>query len=124
MIGVLVNTGAILIGGTVGLLINKGIPKRFSSAIMMGIGLCVLYIGISGTLQGENTIVLIVSIVLGTVVGTALKLDERLNKLGENIEKRFTPASTDGSKGSTPIAQGFEPLHCCFVSAQCRLLVL
>ena len=58
MLGVLVNTVAILVGGSVGLLVNKGIPKRFSAAIMTGIGLCTLYIGVSGSLQGENLIVL------------------------------------------------------------------
>ena len=107
MLGVLVNTIAVLVGGTVGLLVNKGIPKRFSGAIMTGIGLCTLYIGISGSLKGENPIVLIVSIVLGAVAGTALKLDERLDSLGEKIEKRFSPPTADCGEDRAPIAQGF-----------------
>ena len=72
---------------------------------MAGIGLCVVYIGISGALQGENPIILVVSIVLGAVAGTALKIDERLNSLGEKIEKKFSKNSKDG--GAMPIAQGF-----------------
>jgi len=118
MLGVIVNTAAVLIGGVVGLLFNKGLPKRFSGAIMTGIGLCTMYIGISGALKGENPIILVVSIVLGAVSGTALKLDERLNSLGETIEKRFggkPSASVDGGKPSADvdvsvrpsIAQGF-----------------
>jgi len=105
MLSVLVNTAAVLIGGAVGLLVNKGIPKRFSSAIMTGIGLCVLYVGISGTLQGENPIILVVSIALGVAAGTALKLDERLNSLGMKLERRFTKDGDDDGKPS--IAQGF-----------------
>jgi len=111
MLGVLVNTAAILIGGIVGLLFNKGLPKRFSGAIMTGIGLCVIYIGISGSLQGENPIILVVSIVLGAASGTALKLDERLNSLGEIIERRFagTPPVDANEEGyvKPSIAQGF-----------------
>ena len=105
MLSVLVNTAAILIGGAVGLLVNRGIPKRFSSAIMTGIGLCVMYIGISGALSGENPIVLVVSIVLGVATGTALKLDERLNKLGNMLEKRFSRGRDDENRPS--FSQGF-----------------
>jgi len=103
MLGVLVNTAAILIGGIVGLLVNKGIPERFSKAILTGIGLCVIYIGIKGALAGENAIILIAAIVLGVAVGTALDLDGRLNRLGEMLEKRFSRISG----GKSPIAPGF-----------------
>jgi hypothetical protein len=71
---------------------------------MIGLGLCTMYIGISGALQGENPIILVVSIVLGAAVGTLLKLDERLNLLGSKIEKRFAPA---GGEGKPSFAQGF-----------------
>jgi len=105
MLSVLVNTAAILVGSAIGLLVNKGIPKRFSDAIMTGIGLCIMYIGISGALEGENPIVLVVSVALGVTVGTALKLDERLNQLGKMIERRFTKPG--GLGGKPPISQGF-----------------
>jgi len=105
VLGVIVNTVAILVGGIVGLLVNKGIPKRFSGAIMTGIGLCTMFIGISGALQGENPIILVISIVSGVATGTALKIDKRINSLGEKIEKRFS-VSGEGEEKST-IAQGF-----------------
>ena len=105
MLGVFVNAGAVLIGGFIGLLVKRGIPPRFSGAIMNGLALCVIYIGISGALQGENAIILITSIVLGAACGTALKLDERLNALGEKLEARFAKNGEGGEK--TPIAQGF-----------------
>ena len=102
MLGVLANTIAVLIGSTVGLLCKKGIPKKISDAIMTGIALCTVYIGISGALKGENTIVLIISMVLGAICGTLLDLDGCLTRLGEFVERKF---SKNGSKGS--IAQGF-----------------
>lgn len=102
MFAVIINTITVLIGSTVGLLFKKGIPKRLTDAVMLGIGLCTLYIGISGTLKGENTIVLILSMVLGAIIGTALDIDGAINRLGNWIEHRF---SRQGEKVS--IAQGF-----------------
>ncbi|MCL2226179.1 MAG: DUF554 domain-containing protein [Oscillospiraceae bacterium] len=104
MLGVLVNTVAILFGGAVGLLVQRGIPERFSKAVMTGIGLVIMFIGISGALQGENPIILVVSIALGAAAGTALRIDERLNVLGLKIEQKVS-SRKKGKKNS--IAQGF-----------------
>ena len=89
MLGVLVNALAILAGGSVGLLAKKGIPEKITNAIMTAIALCVIYIGVSGMLKGENTLVLIVSMVLGTAVGTLLDLDGRIERLGGRLQRRF-----------------------------------
>ena len=97
MLGVLVNALAILAGGSVGLLAKKGIPEKITNAIMTAIALCVICIGVSGMLKGENTLVLIVSMVLGTAVGTLLDLDGRIERLG---------GFQRGGK-RTPIAEGF-----------------
>ena len=105
MLGVLVNTAAIIVGSLAGLVVNKGVPKRFSVAIMTGLGLCTMYIGISGALQSESLIVLALSIVIGVAVGTALRIDDRLNSLGEFLEKRFAGAGDDSGRPS--ISQGF-----------------
>ena len=102
MIGVLVNTITVLIGSLIGLLFKKGIPKRLTDAVMLGIGLCTVYIGISGSLKGENTLILIGSIVLGAIIGTAIDLDKRLNALGELIGRRFKK-----SGGTVSAAEGF-----------------
>ena len=102
MLAVLVNTLAVLLGSTVGLLARKGIPEKVSGAIMTAISLCTLYAGVSGMLKGENTLVLIVSMVLGTAAGTLLDLDGALARLGKAIESHFR--RTDGK---TSVAEGF-----------------
>lgn len=102
MLGVLVNAVAVIIGSTIGLLCKKGIPEKYSGAIMKGIALCTLYIGISGSLKGENTIVVILSIVLGAAAGTALDIDGRLNRAGEALEKKMSRFG-----GNSSIARGF-----------------
>lgn len=102
MLGVIVNTLAVLLGSTVGLLARKGIPEKIASAIMTAIALCTVYVGISGMLKGENALVLIVSMVLGTAAGTLLDLDGALNRLGCAIETRFHRAD-----GRASLAEGF-----------------
>lgn len=101
--GTVVNVIAVLVGGAIGLLLNKGVPEKLTGALMTGVGFCVLYIGIDGCLAGENTLVAILSVVLGAVVGTLLDLDARLKRLGDRVEARFSK----GESGSGRLAQGF-----------------
>jgi len=72
MLGVIVNTLTVVIGSTIGLVAKKAIPAEWTDFIMKGIALCVIYIGISGTLEGENTLVMIISMVLGAVLNVIL----------------------------------------------------
>ena len=103
MTGVLVNTGTILIGSAVGLLFKKGIPERVTNAVMIGLGLCTLYIGIDGALQGENVLIVIASMVLGAIVGTLLDIDGAINRLGKWIEGKFQKQGG----GKVSVAEGF-----------------
>ena len=90
MLGTIVNAAAIVVGGAFGLLLKKGLPKRMADTLMIGLGLCTLYIGISGCLEGENTLVLIVSMVVGTIIGEAVYLDDKINRLGKFLERKFS----------------------------------
>jgi len=101
ILGVLVNVGAVVLGSLIGLLLKKGIPERISSAVMVGLGLCTLYIGYSGSLEGENILIVIFAMVLGAIVGTLIDIDGKLNSLAEKAEKKFST----GKEGS--FAQGF-----------------
>ena len=96
MLGVIVNTVAVLIGGTIGCFLKKGFPSRVADAIMLGLGMCTLYIGISGMFQGEDPLILILSIAIGVAVGTAIDLDGKIRRLGERVERRFRGERTDG----------------------------
>lgn len=89
MLGVFVNVITVVIGSLVGLLFQKGIPERVSKAAMIGLGACTVYIGISGSLCGENVLILIAAVVLGGICGTLLDIDGKLNRLAENVERKF-----------------------------------
>ena len=100
--GVLVNTGTVIVGSLLGLLFKKGIPERVSGAVMIALGLCTIYIGVSGSLQGENILIVIGAMVLGAIVGTLLGIDDAVNRLGKWVENRFSAGD-----GTVTIAQGF-----------------
>jgi len=102
MLGTIVNALAIVAGGIVGLLLKKGLPERISSAIMGGVGLAVLYIGIDGALAGENTLVAVLSIVVGAAIGALINIDKGLNLLGEKAQAAFKKDGTDST-----FAEGF-----------------
>ena len=103
MFGVIVNTLGVVIGSIVGLLLKRGIPERISSAMMKALGLCTVYIGISGALSGQNTLVLILSMTVGTAIGEGLDLDYHLNHAANAVEQRFHKPEA----GKVSIAEGF-----------------
>lgn len=109
MLGTLVNTAAILAGGGIGLLLKKGLPEKLADALMKALGLCTLYIGISGCLAGKNTLVLILSMVFGTLIGELLDLDGKIKRLGSFLENKFRKDRADevGKTGRTSLAEGF-----------------
>lgn len=101
MVGVLVNVVAILIGGSIGLIFKKGFNEKILKLILQGIGLAVIIIGISSAILTENLLLLVISLVLGGVIGGLLKIEDNLDKLGSSIEKKFSK----GDKGG--FAEGF-----------------
>ena len=103
MLGTLVNVATVILGSGLGLLLRKGIPQRLTDSVMKAVALCVIYIGIDGCLEGNKTLVAIVSLALGALIGELLKLDDRLNSLGAKIENKV---SKNGS-GENSIAKGF-----------------
>lgn len=89
MLGVLVNSVAVIIGGLIGLIFKSKISDKVSKPVMVGLGVCVLYIGISGSLEGENVLIAITAIVLGIITGTVLNIDDNINKLANKVEQKF-----------------------------------
>ena len=95
MFGVIVNVITVIIGSSVGLMFKKGIPQKVSQAAMTGLGACTLYIGISGSLCGENPLILIASMVLGAISGTLLDIDGAINKFAAKVESKFKKDGSD-----------------------------
>ena len=90
LLGAVVNVGTVILGASIGLLVKKGIPERLQNVIMQAVALAVLFIGIKGFSDSNNTMVLILSMVIGTVVGTLINLDGMINKVALKIEDKFS----------------------------------
>lgn len=103
MLGTIVNSLAIAIGCLVGLVIKKGIPDRVSKTIMSGLALCVIYIGIEGSLKGENTLLTVVCIAVGGLIGEIIDIDNKINKLGDFLQNKLSK----DKDSETSIAKGF-----------------
>ena len=102
MIGTLINAALILVGSAIGLLLKKGIPSRLQDTVMQALGLCVILIGISGAIETSNTLCVVVSMAVGSLVGSALNIEKGLDHLGQSLEKRF-----GGKEGQGSLSKGF-----------------
>jgi len=100
MLGTIVNTIAILLGGVLGLIFRRGISDRFKSTVMQGLGLAVFMIGLAGALRSENILLLIFSMVIGSLVGEAMNIEDKLDRFGKWIEGR-------SGQGEGQVAKGF-----------------
>ena len=101
MLGTIVNAGAIILGALLGNLLKGGFPERYKSVIMQGISLVVILIGLSMALETQNILVITLSIVTGGILGEALKIEERLNNFGKQLERRFVGGGGSGGGGDT-----------------------
>lgn len=98
-LGTLVNTLAVLVGSTLGLLLQRNFPENIRTISFQGIGLCTLLIGMQMALQVENILLLIVSILIGGAIGEALRLHDRLLSLGDAIKRRIKLGSEKFTEG-------------------------
>ena len=97
--GVWLNAGGVLLAGVLGSFIRRGMPEKLKAALMTGLGLCVLYIGISGISADTDTVVLVLSVSLGMALGTALDLDGKLSRLGELIQQKLPLRDSQAADG-------------------------
>jgi uncharacterized protein len=94
MKGTLVNTGTVLLGSTLGLLIGSSLPDRIKNMVMHALGLSTLLIGLRMAFKTENVLFVIGSLAIGGIIGELLKLEERLESLGEFIKRKIKSESS------------------------------
>lgn len=99
-LGTVVNVGAILAGGVIGLLLGGRLSERFRSIVFTALGLSVLVIGIKMGLATDNPIILVFSLLLGAVTGEAMNLEKQLESVGDWLKRKC------GSEGSQ-FTEGF-----------------
>lgn len=97
-LGTIINTVAVIVGGLLGLVLKNGVAKRFERILMQALGLSTIFIGISGVLKymlvlengslsTRGTMLLIFSLVIGSMLGQLLDIEDKMEKLGEKLKK-------------------------------------
>lgn len=100
ILGAIVNGICIIIGTLLGKVLSN-IPESMKGTVMHAIGLAVTVLGLQMGMKSENFLIVILSLVIGAVVGEWLCLEEKLQELGNWLEKKV------GSKGEGSISVGF-----------------
>ena len=90
LLGSVVNGGAVVVGGLVGMFVGKLLPERLRTSVMAALSLMTIGIAVPGLLKSSNALITIISMVIGTIIGELLNIDAAVNKLGENLQKRFS----------------------------------
>lgn len=108
LLGTIVNGLLIIIGTLLGRLLTR-IPENMKATVMHGIGLTVIVLGLQMGFKSANFLIVILSLVIGAVLGEAWKLEDKLNSVGDWLERRL------GSKGEGSISQGFVTATLIFV---------
>ena len=91
MIGTIVNTATIIVGGIIGAMLHRGIKEKYKEVLYTALGLASLAIGLNATIshfsQSEYPVLFIVSLAIGGVVGTALDIDGRFKRLVDKLQR-------------------------------------
>jgi uncharacterized protein len=91
MIGTLLNVAAILLGGTLGVLLAGRLPDRLRQTVMAGLGLFVMAIGIQMFLSTQNSLLVLGSLVIGIVLGEWWQVEGAIRRMGVWLEQRVMP---------------------------------
>lgn len=99
MLGTLINTGAVIAGSVVGLLIHAKLPPRITAMTFQGIGLFTLFIGFLMAQRTQEPLVMILSIVLGAILGEAIDLAAYLERFSLFLKAKVKSNEAKFSEG-------------------------
>jgi hypothetical protein len=86
----------VLIGGTVGIAMGDKIPERVRIIVVQVIGMVTIGLGLSDLLKTHNMVFPLLGMVIGAVIGELLRIEDRLEGIGEVIRKRFAKRQDPG----------------------------
>ena len=96
MTAVLINAGAVMIGGLLGLLLRGRITKESEETVSTAVGLVTLVLGMDMALSGGTLLIVIPALVLGGLMGTALGVEKGILKAGNSLRRIVSPGDEGG----------------------------
>lgn len=105
MTGTILNAITVLIGGVLGTLLGNRFPQRMQETVFASLGLFTLVIGISSALVTRNPLIVLGSLLIGALIGEALRLDAALTRFGGWLQKRLV--GSDDASSAARFVQAF-----------------
>lgn len=99
MIGTLVNTGAVIVGGAIGLLLKKSMPARVTTIYFQAVGLFTLAIGISMAVKMEQMLIVVSSLAIGSLLGEWINIEAGVERMGNLLKEKFRMGNDKFSEG-------------------------
>jgi uncharacterized membrane protein YqgA involved in biofilm formation len=102
--GTIVNASAIVAGSVIGLIAGRGIKEKYQITVINGLALCIMMLGLQMALKSQHLLLTISSLVIGSIIGEACSLEDKLNQFGLWLGSKF---SKKGEGTSKKFAEGF-----------------
>lgn len=99
MLGTLLNASTVIIGSLIGLIIRSKLPKRITKTAFQGVGLFTIILGIMMAIKTTNLLIMICSIVIGSIIGELIDIDKWINNFGEWLKNKFKTKNQKFSEG-------------------------
>lgn len=99
MIGTLVNAGAVIVGGAVGMMFNKSMPERFKTIYFQAVGLFTMAMGIGMVYNMQNILIVVSSVAVGALLGEWMNIERVVDRLSEYLRKKLRIGNEKFSEG-------------------------
>jgi uncharacterized protein len=107
-LGTLINVGLVVAGSGIGLAVGNRIPERARTTMLQVIGLVTLALGVSDAIGTHNMVFPLVGMAVGAMIGELLAIEDRLERLGARLQRRFDRgAGAESNHGERNFVKGF-----------------
>ena len=89
MIGTIINAGAVVAGSSLGLLLKKGLPEKYTTIYFQAVGLFTMILGIQMSMKITVPLLVVLSLIAGGLTGELFQLEERMNRFGDYLKSKF-----------------------------------
>jgi len=89
LLGTIINVVTVTIGSLIGIKINKSIPKRVIETSFQTVGVFTFFLGFKIATEGRDIIIIVLSVVFGTIIGEYIDIEEKFNTTINKIKERF-----------------------------------
>ncbi len=99
MIGTFVNVGAVILGSIIGIILRKKLPEKLTTIAFQAIGLFTIFLGITMAFKTEHYLILIFSLIMGSIIGQLLDIDAWLTRISDSLKKKWHSKNDKFSEG-------------------------